>query len=172
MITRDGQKCLEFSNPIFLKICLFFWKLEETLFMLVCEHISKHVKHWICNVGSMPRAFWQYIRREPHELFLTKGVPLQISTGLEILRKFMRIINCKLIVIACNCIITGYSFLTIGDIVIFNNLIFCKRFVFSAPSWLEKEEQLSWLGKNEHLFENILCPKKENVVVVRLHKVV
>ena len=30
-----------------------------------------------------------YSRREPHELFLTKGVPWQIPAGLEILKKFV-----------------------------------------------------------------------------------
>ena len=71
----------------------------------------------------------------------------------------MRMINCKLTVIASNCLITSYLFFIIGDLVIFNNLIFAKDVSFSAPSWLEMEEQLSWLGKKEHFFCKLLCSK-------------
>ena len=59
----------------------------------------------------------------------------------------------------------------IGDLVIFNNLIVAKG-VFSYPSWLEREEQLSWLGKNEHLFAKYLCSKRSVLLFFRLSKVV
>ena len=71
----------------------------------------------------------------------------------------MKMINCKLIVIGCNCLITCHLFLMIGDLVIFNNLIFAKCVPFFAPSWLEREEQLSRLRKNEHLVAKYLCSK-------------
>ena len=81
--------------------------------------------------------------RVPHELFLTKGVPQQISVGFEILRKFFlawrflhKVRNTVLIISLfwntlwewsiVNCLITCNSFFMIGDWVIFNNLIYAK----------------------------------------------
>ena len=67
----------------------------------------------------------------------------------------MRIINCKLIVFACNNLITSYSFLTIGNLVIFNNLIFAKGVPFcSKLARKGGTAQLAW--KNGTPF----CEKK------------
>ena len=82
----------------------------------------------------------------------------------------MRIINSKIIVVACNSLITCYLVFIIGDLAIFNNLFFCKRCSLSAPSWLEKEEQLSWLSWLG--FCKIFMFKKEYFVVFCLSKVV
>ena len=58
-----------------------------------------------------------------------------------------------------NLLITFNLFFMTGDLVIFSNLSVAKRCSFSAPSWLEKEEQLRWLGKTKPQFAKYICSK-------------
>ena len=54
----------------------------------------------------------------------------------------------KLIKLACNCIIKCYLQYMISNFAIFK----ISKLDKGVPSWLEKEKQLSWLGKL-----NIFC---------------
>ena len=78
----------------------------------------------------------------------------------------MKIINCKLIVIACSCLITSYSFFTIGDLVIFNNLISAKGVPFLLQAGWKRRNSSAGL-KKEHLFAKNMMFKKEYFVVGR-----
>ena len=64
----------------------------------------------------------------------------------------VEIVNSKLFNLLCKCIISCYLQNMIGNLVVFSILISSKGVLFSVPSWLEKEKQPSWFGKNEHLF--------------------
>ena len=62
-------------------------------------------------------------------------------------------INCKLIVIDCNRLITCYLFFMIGDLVIFNNLIFVKGVPFCSK--LARQGGTAQLREYEHISAKI-----------------
>ena len=83
----------------------------------------------------------------------------------------MKIGNCNLIKIAYNCLIARFFAINDGWFSYFQHLYYCKRFFF-APSWLEKEEQLGWLGKKLTPVRKILMVKNMYFVVFTFSKVV
>ena len=118
-------------------------------------------------------------RRALHELFPQKGVPQQIPAGLEKKWKFNLAWRLRKTFYDNFCILMinrkrthsvvdkNYQQLLIQQIFLMyewlidhiQHLKFCKRCSFYAPSWLNGEEQLSQLGKSEHLFVNIKFSK-------------
>ena len=126
-----------------------------------CDAFSRCAPH-----GAVLTLFWAILLwRVPHEQFLTKAVPQQIPAGLDISRKFVlawrfwhfkehfffdnffilwyiiRLIDCNLIIIACNCLTTCYLLLIIGNLAIFNSLIISKGVPQTAK--ISKLEQIS-----------------------------
>ena len=77
----------------------------------------------------------------------------------------MRIINCKLIVIACNCLITCYLLLIIDNIVIFNSSMISKSCSKLARKGGTETEKMNTFLQNVKVRKGVL-------VVVRLCKVV
>ena len=74
-----------------------------------------------------------------------------------------------------NCLQLSYNllfFINDGLFSYIQQLKYCKRCSFFVPSWLEKEEQLSWLGKKWTRFCKNSMFKKEHFAVVCLSCVV
>ena len=149
---------MHFEEHLYWLFLYFIYKLHIDYFFILsincilklCLFFFQHVAVFFCMEESITACMYSQ-RRVPHELFLTKGVPQQISAGLEILRKFISSLEilafwgiplliislfCNnlwewLIVVDCNCLITcDCFFFMISYLVILNNSIFEKGVPF------------------------------------------